>query len=159
MFWSIAVLLVPILLIGGLLKACGSQDATVVDPTPAIADARNAKLFDVLVPGGLGDGWRVVSASFSRTGTAGTLRLGYLTPDGGGVQIVESNAATTDLFPQELGDQIKPQGEVPIGGRSWTSSIVRDNERALVDTAGARTVIVVGQADLDALTTLAGSLG
>jgi hypothetical protein len=159
MFWALAVLLVPILLIGGLLKACGSQDATVVDPAPAIADARAANLFEVVAPQGLSDGWRVVQANFRRAeGGVGTLRLGYLTPSGEGVQVVESNGPAADLLTQELGDQVRPQGETTVAGRPWTSSIVRGNERALVDTTTARTLIVVGQASFDDLTTLAASL-
>src|SRR5690606_32695814 len=67
MFLAMASLLVPILLIGGLLRACGSAEPTVVDPGPAIDDARAAGLFPVVTPDGLGDGWRPVQAKFSRS--------------------------------------------------------------------------------------------
>ena len=158
MFRSLAVLMIPILVIGALLKACGSQDATVIDPTQAIADARAADFFDVVVPRDLPEGWRVVSASFRRAGEVGTLRLGYLTPSGDGVQLVLSNAPAADLLAQELGNETRPQGEVSVAGQAWTSSIVRGDERALVSTTAARTIVVVGRATLDDLTVLAGAL-
>jgi hypothetical protein len=165
---SVAVLLIPILLIGGLLRACGSSDPTVIDPGQAIANARAANLFPVVVPEGLGEGWQPVQATFRRTdgGARGTLRLGYLTPSGGQALFVVSNEDTGALLGRELGDDVRPQGEVSVNGRSWTSSVVRGDERALVRTETVRaqgeqtvrTIIVVGNATIEDLTALAGSL-
>ncbi len=165
MFKSLAVLLIPILLIGALLRACGSSDPTVVDPSAAIDTARAAQLFPVVTPHGLSDGWRPVQATFRRAGEdTGALRLGYLTPSGGQALLVVSNEDAADLLARELGDQVRPQGEVPINGRAWDSSIVRGDEYALVDLGGngaapaERTIIVVGDAPLAELTELAASL-
>jgi hypothetical protein len=47
---------------------------------------------------------------------------------------------------------------VSVAGQAWTSSIVRGDERALVSTTAARTIVVVGRATLDDLTVLAGAL-
>lgn len=158
---SLALLLVPILLVGALLRACGSSDPTAIDPTNAISSARTAQFFPVVVPQGLGDGWTTVSASFRRTqdGGAGTLRLGYLSPSGGQLLFIASNEPADALLARELGGQVRPQGEVVVAGQAWASSIVRGDERALVQTGPVRTLIVVGRAPLDELTTLAASLG
>ncbi|HEY7225702.1 MAG TPA: DUF4245 domain-containing protein [Micromonosporaceae bacterium] len=176
MVLSLAVLLVPILLIVGLLRACGSGDPTVVDTAPAIDDARSARLFPVLVPQALGSDWRPVQASFQRgdDGHTGTLHLGYLTASGGQVLLVESNEDPDGLFSRELGTDVVAGGEVTVGGTSWQLSRVRGEEQALVlagvengGTTGATTasgatvnriVIVVGRAPLDELTALAASL-
>jgi hypothetical protein len=162
---SLAVLLIPILLIGALLRACGSSDPTVVDTTQAIDDARSSALFAVVTPQGLDEGWRPVQATFRRAGEGqGTLRLGYLTPAGGQALVIVSNEEPAELLARELGDQVRPQGEVSINGRVWDASIVRGDEHALVDLGGTRgapavrTVIVVGDAPLDELTALAASL-
>jgi hypothetical protein len=157
---ALLILLIPILLAGLLLKACGSSDPSVVDTAPAIADARQAALFEVREPRSLPEGWRSVQATFRRTqeGTVGTLRLGYLTPAGGQVLIVESNEEAGVLLARELGDEVRPQGELTVGGQAWSHSIVRGDERALVNTGGGRTIIVVGRASVDELTALAGSL-
>jgi hypothetical protein len=168
MLRSLAVLLIPILLIGALLRACGSSAPTVVDAGPAIDTARAADLFPVVVPSGLPEGWQPVQATFRRTedGTGGSLRLGYLTPSGGQVLLVVSNEDTSILIERELGEDSRSQGEVLVDGQAWGSAVVRGNERSLVRTETVRsgegqtvrTVIVVGRAPLDELTTLAGSL-
>jgi len=160
MVLSLSVLLVPILVIGAILRACGSSEPTVIDPSSAIDNARRAALFTVIVPEGLGPDWRSVSASFARTsdGTAGTLRLGYLAPGGGQVQLVESNEEAGALLSRELGEDVRSQGEVRIDGQAWASSLVRGEERALVLAEPDRTVIGVGRASPDELTTLAAAL-
>jgi hypothetical protein len=105
MFLALASLLVPILLIGALLRACGSAEPAVVDPAPAIDGARTAGLFTVLVPHELGEGWRPVQAKFRREadGTVGTLRLGYLTPSGGQLLLIEFNTDASVLLPADTG--------------------------------------------------------
>ncbi len=160
MLLALACLLVPILIIGGLLRACGSSDPTVVDTAPAIDNARAADLFPVAVPQGLDEGWQPVQATFRRTddGTAGTLRLGYLTPSGGQLLLIESSEDAGGLLEHELGEEVDPQGEVTVDGRAWRSSLVRGDERALVDVQDARTIIVVGHAPLEELIALAESL-
>jgi hypothetical protein len=158
MMLSMAVLLVPILVIGALLRACGSSEPTVVDPAPAIDAARAAALFPVVVPRGLDD-WRPVQATFRRPSPGvGTLRLGYLTPAGGQVLLIVSNETASDLLARELGDAVEPEGELTINGGAWASSVVRGDERALVHAETARTIIVVGHASRDELTSLAAAL-
>jgi hypothetical protein len=160
MLLALACLLVPILLIGGVLRVFGSSDPTLVDPTPEIDSARAAALFPVLAPEGLDDGWRPVQASFRRSdaGEAGTLRLGYLTPSGGQVLLVESNEDGPTLLARELGDEVRPDGEVVVNDRSWTRSVVRGNEIALVHAETARMVIIVGRAPIEELMALAAAL-
>ncbi len=88
----------------------------------------------------------------------GTLRVGYLTPSGGGVQLIESNEDAGSLLARELGDQVRTQGQVTVSGKTWQSSVVRGDERTLVDTSAERTLIVIGRAELDELTVLVQSL-
>jgi len=158
MIISLVVLLIPLALIVGIFRLRGGEDVVVVDAAPAIAQARAANLFPVLAPQGLGTGWRPVSAEFQIADGRGTLRVGYLTPSGGAVQLVESNEDAASMFPRELGDQVRPQGEVTVNGRAWRSSTVRGDELAVVDSSNDRTVIVVGRATIDELTALAAAL-
>lgn len=160
MLLALACLFLPILAIGGLLRACGSDEPTVVDSAPAIDDARAAGLFPVAAPDGLDDGWRSVQAEFRRGDDTdvGTLRLGYLTPSDGQVLLVESNEESATLLPRELGDEVRPDGEVVVDERTWTRSVVRGDERALVQLEEGRIIVIVGRAPNDELTALADSL-
>ena len=69
-----------------------------------------------------------------------------------------SNEEPGALLARELGDEVRPQGEVSVDGQPWTHSIARGEERALVSIDDDRTIVVVGRAGLDELTTFVGSL-
>jgi Protein of unknown function (DUF4245) len=153
---SLAVLLIPIVLIVALTRACTSIAA--VDPSGAIDQARTGGLFVVAVPDGLDPGWRPVQAGYTVTDGIGTLRVGYLTPEDGAVQLVQTNEDPQAALPREFGADVQPTGAVDIGGVAWRGYQVRGHERALVLTTGTRTTIVQGQASDAELQTLAGSL-
>ena len=87
---SLIVLLVPVAVFVALYRLRGGEDVVVVDPTPAIVQAQAAAVFPVAAPTGLTDAWRPVSAVFKREAGGASLRLGYITPDGGAVQLIES---------------------------------------------------------------------
>ena len=156
---SLIVLLIPILFVVTLFRLRGGEDVVVVDPAPAISQARAANAFPVEAPTGLPEQWRPVSAAFQRPDGAAVLRLGYLTPSGGGVQLIESNEDVELLLRRELGAEIRPLGAEAVSGRDWQSFQARGGELALVLTDPDRTVILVGQADRAELRRLAESLG
>ncbi|WBB77460.1 DUF4245 domain-containing protein [Micromonospora sp. WMMD882] len=144
---SLLVLLIPIALLVAFYRGfLGGEQPTVVDPAPAVEQARAADAFPVAEPSGLGDGWRTVNARFRQSGDGSTLRLGYLTPEGRGVQLVQGNVPAEKLLPAELTDQSRPQGALDLDGRSWQRYTARGSERALVLLEPDRTVIVVGDA-------------
>jgi Protein of unknown function (DUF4245) len=155
---SLIVLLIPLALIVAVFRLRGGEDVVVVDPAPAVAQARAAKLFPVAAPQGLSADWRPISATFQQSDGVGTLRVGYLTPSGAGVQLIESNQEAGPLLARELGEQVRTQGQVIVNGKPWQASVARGEERALVDTSAERTLIVIGHADVGELTVLAQSL-
>lgn len=155
--FSLAVLLVPIALVLLFFQFIGGdREVTVVDPRPAIAEAKAAGL-PAVAPRGLPDGWKPTSAVTRVKGGAVTLRIGYVSPSGGFAQLIESNADAASLLRGELGGN-RPDGTVKLAGRDWQRYPGRDSERALVLTEPERTVIVVGQAPESELRTLAASL-
>ncbi|WP_416901102.1 DUF4245 domain-containing protein [Micromonospora echinospora] len=156
---SLLVLLVPIALLLAFYRGfLGGEEPTTVDPAPAVEQARAANVFPVAEPSGLGSDWQTVTARFQQTEQGASLRLGYLTPEGRGVQLVQSNVPVEQLLPQELTDQSQPQGALDLAGRSWQRYTARGNERALVLLEPARTVIVVGDATENELRELADSV-
>lgn len=153
---SLLVLLVPLALLLAFYRGfLGGEQPTVVDPAPALEQARAANVFPVAEPAGLGSDWRTVNARFRQATEGATLRLGYLSPEGRGVQLVQSNVPAERLLPAELTEQSQPQGAVDLAGRSWQRYTARGNERALVLLEPDRTVIVAGEATENELRELA----
>jgi Protein of unknown function (DUF4245) len=141
---SLAALLIPIFLLLGAYKLVFSGDAPIpYDASGTWATARHSARFPVLEPTGLPAKWTVISA----TVTDGTLRVGYVTPGGGGLQLVESGQPVDTLLPAELGTDARPGSLVPIGGRQWREyPQVRHGDRALVLVDDGRTTIAIGTA-------------
>jgi hypothetical protein len=155
---SLLVLLVPVVLIvGGYRVLQRGDQPVIVDPAPAVAQARSAGL-TVAEPDALSTGWRPVSADFLKRDGGGVLRIGYLTPDGVGVQLIESDLPAEPLLAGELTKTARPQGAIDLGGRAWQRYSARPGERALVLLEPRRTVIVIGSVPESQLTRLAAAL-
>ncbi|PYC74447.1 DUF4245 domain-containing protein [Micromonospora arborensis] len=156
---SMLVLLVPIALLLAFYRGfLGGDQATTVDPAPAIEQARAANTFPVSQPQGLGSGWSTVSARYQTVEGGANLRIGYLTPEGRGVQLLQSSVPAERLLPAELTDQGQPQGPSELAGRTWQLYTARGNQQALVLLEPTRTVIVIGDARDNELRELAGAL-
>ncbi|MFC4148344.1 DUF4245 domain-containing protein [Micromonospora mangrovi] len=155
---SLLVLLVPIALLLAFYRGfLGGDEPTTVDPAPAVAEARSANAFPVSQPDGLGSDWRTVSARYQTADGGATLRIGYVTPEGRGAQLVQSNVPADRLLKTELSGG-QPQGPAALPGGSWQRYTARGNEQALVLLEPNRTVIVIGDAGEAELRRLAGSL-
>jgi Protein of unknown function (DUF4245) len=154
---SLLVLLIPVAFVVVLFRLRGGEDVVVVDPAPAISQA--ARSFPALAPHGLPDGWRTVLATAQRESDGNVLRVGYVTPDNGALQLVESTEPLEELLIRELGDQTRPTGPVTVNGVDWRSYDVRTSEKALVRADTGRTIIVIGKANAADLRALAASVG
>ncbi len=156
---SLLVLLIPIVVLLAFYRGfLGGDQPAVVDTAPALESARAANAFPVSQPEGLGEGWRPVRADFRTVEGGANLRLGYVTPEGRGAQVVQSSVPPERLLPTELTEQGQPQGQTDLGGRTWQRYTARGNEQALVLLEPDRTVIVVGDARDNELRALAGAL-
>jgi hypothetical protein len=155
---SLLVLLVPLLvLVGGYQLLAGRDRAVPVDQSAQIMAARNAGL-EVTEPAGLGPAWVPVSATFRSDGAGATLRLGYVTPAGDPVQLVQSTVPAARLLAAELAEPAAPAGTVQVAGTTWHRYAGRPGETALVHQEPGRTMIVVGPAAGSELGELAASL-
>src|SRR5262245_58571573 len=102
MLISLVVLLIPVALIVTIFRLRGGEDVVTVDPAAVIAQARTSGDFPVSAPADLPAGWKPVSAAFQPAGgKSATLRLGYVSPSGGGVQLVESNEPVAKVMARE----------------------------------------------------------
>jgi hypothetical protein len=143
-----------LVLVGGYQLLAGRDQPVAIDQAPRIAEAQRAGL-DFSGPVDLDSSWVPVSAAFRSVDEGATLRLGYVTPDGEAVQLVQSTVPAAELLAQELSEGASPSGSVDVGGAEWQWYPVRAGERALVLREAARTVIVVGPAAESELTELA----
>jgi hypothetical protein len=137
--------------------ARGGDDVVVTDPGPAIAEAQAAHAFPVAVPKGLASGWKPVSAQY--TTSDNTLRIGYITPTGGAVQLIESSQPSDTLLIAELGDDVRPTGVVSAGTAQWNAYELHNGQRAVVRPGDGRTLVIVGNAQASELAQLAATLG
>lgn len=160
MAMSLLVLLVPIALFLGFYRlVLGGDQPVAVDPAPAVAQARAAAAFPVRAPVGLRAGWVVTSASFRQAeGGRRVLRLGYLTPGGAGVQLVQSDLPVEQLIPTELSAGARSRGPAQVPGASWQRYTARPGEQALVLLEPGGTSLVVGSASERELGELAAAL-
>lgn len=147
MVLSLIVLLVPVLLVVLIYRVVQGGDQPVeVDTAPAIAQARSADAFPVAEPEGLSEDWRTISATFQKAEGGQILRLGYVTPDGAGLQLIQSNVPPDDLLPAELTRSGRAEGTLKVDGQSWQRYTARPGERALVLLERDRTIVIVGGA-------------
>ena len=147
MVLSLIVLLVPVLLVVLIYRVVQGGDQPVeVDTVPAVAQARAADAFPVAEPTGLSDDWRAISATFQKATGGQILRIGYVTPDGAGLQLIQSDAPPERLLPAELTKSGRAEGTIKIDGQSWQRYRARPGERALVLLERDRTVVIVGGA-------------
>jgi hypothetical protein len=159
MVMSLAVLLVPIALLLIFYRVMLNGDAPItVDPSSTLQEARAAAAFTVVEPQGLGDGWHVSTATFTRQAGGATLRLGYVDPDNDPVQLVESSVPAATLLPAELGDAAEALGNFRTPAGVWRVYDGRPGEQAIVLAEPSRTIVVVGKTDLENLQTLVSSL-
>jgi hypothetical protein len=157
---SMGVLLVPVIVLLILYNVLFNGDhPRAIDPSDTLETARHSAAFTVSEPRGLPGGWAVVSSTYQKQGDGSVLRLGYVTPHSGGLQLVESDRPVNTLLPDELGADAQPGQLVPIGANRWREyPTAKGGDRALVLADSGRTVIVIGTGSDDDLRLLAGSL-
>lgn len=144
---SIGLLLVVVFSLFGLYRCLGGDDAVTVDPDSVYEEARDAGDFPVLTPKGLSGDWKAVSADYQPNSGGATLRVGWRSPAGGGIQLIESDMVPASLVSRELGADAAPTGNaVDEGGRQWQVYSARNGETAYVFQEPERTVIVTGKA-------------
>ncbi|OLB76350.1 MAG: hypothetical protein AUI14_19030 [Actinobacteria bacterium 13_2_20CM_2_71_6] len=153
---SLAALLIPIFVLLIVYRVVYSGDAPIaVDASGTWDAARHGAHFTVLEPAGLPAKWTVISATFRD----GTLRVGYVTPDGTGLQLVESDRPGDELLPAELGTDARPGNLSTIGDRLWRAyPATARGDHALVLTDSGRTTILIGTASDADLRTFAAAL-
>ncbi len=156
---AVLVLLVPVaLLVAVYVFFFGGNNVIAVDPGDTYSAARASAHFTVVQPAGLPGSWKPVSSVYE-AGTPSILRVGYVTPSGAGIQLVESDRPADTLIKSELGSEATVARTVTVNGTVWgVVPSTNGSNLALVDSEFGRVVIIRGQASQAELTQFAAAL-
>ena len=137
------------------------QPVRTVDPTSTVDLAANRASYPIVYPQGLGKGYRPTSARTdagnATDGQPVTLEIGYVTPSDEFAGFVVSDDRRADALASVL-DGAREQGQVDVGGRSWTQSTTQRGETVLSRADGDVIVAVSGSASEKELETVAGAV-
>ena len=138
------------------------QPVRTIDPTSTVDLAAARASYAIVVPQGLGDGYRPTSArtDAGKAASAGdpvTLEIGYVTPSDEFAGFVVSDDPRADPLATVL-DGAEERGTVDAGGQTWTRSTTRKGETVLSREDGGVTVAVSGSASEKELETVAAAV-
>ncbi|MFT3889054.1 MAG: DUF4245 family protein [Arachnia sp.] len=168
MFISMAVIVVPVLLLVWFFSSPGEQKPERVDVSAQLTRATEESAYPLLVADGLGDGWTPVRASWAKEGQpwitgdpaeADSWQVGYLSPDEVYFGVQQRDGAEVAFVRSATREGHAVGGEVQAAGRSWQRYESKDGRtRSLVSEAEADTAVVAADADFLALEAFAATL-
>jgi Protein of unknown function (DUF4245) len=156
------LLLICLALVGWqALRQSGEDTVREVDPTSSVRISAEQAGYRLLAPSGLPDGYRPTSAR-TTAGSADaegpvTLEIGYLTPEEEFAGFVVSDDREADPLRRVL-DGAREDGQLDIGGETWTRATTARGETALTLEAGSATALVFGSASDEELTEVAAAV-
>jgi hypothetical protein len=156
---AVLILLVPVAIaVAVYVFFFGGSSPIVIDPSGSYGDARAAG-YPVVQPQGLPSGWKSVSSTYGVENGRHVLRVGYLAPDGSGLQLLESDGAAAAVISDEVGTANPVGASIAIGGRTWGEvGAGKKGQQALIDAQTGYTIIIKGQASDTDLRTFAAAL-
>ncbi|SDE36374.1 DUF4245 family protein [Glycomyces harbinensis] len=138
---SLAVLLIPIgLFYVGWNWVASDRQVSVVDTTEHYATAASLGL--TVIEPQLGEDWQTISTDLAVEGEFVTLRTGWYSPEGDGLQLAQTTGPIEDVN-EELTGAGTP---VESGGVSWASYELSSGEAWVAELAGA-TVVLTAEPD------------
>jgi hypothetical protein len=145
---AVLILLVPVLVaVAVYVFFFGGSNPIAISTTDTYATAAADAHFTVLEPADLPKGWTPITIAYEPGNGTSLLRVGFVSPGGAGVQLIESDQPADTLLADELGATPPTASSVQLGDLTWGQiATAKRGDRALVSTDHGRTVIVTGQA-------------
>ena len=154
---SLAVILIPVLLIVAFFSLPADDAPEAVDVAPVLARAQTASPYPLIVAEGLDAGWTPVRAAFAADGDAwidsrpavgDSWQVGYLSPEGTYFGVQQRNASETAFIDDITRDGVAMGGQVDAAGRTWERFESRDGRtRTLVSLGDDSTAVVAADTD------------
>lgn len=164
---SLAVLLIPVVILTYLFTRTPEAPVKVVDWTPILAQAREEAPFSVLAPRAVPGDWRATKAGWTRQGQAGLngdpsprnlWELGFLDSTDTYVELDQGDLQGPDLVADKTRDGL-PDGQSTVEGQVWERRVSRDDRtRSLVQATDTLTTIVTGDVPYEDLESFASTL-
>jgi hypothetical protein len=164
MVGAVALLVVIVLVFAGVTRSCSFAPAgpsvdpgagPTVDAPAQLRVLAGAVPFPVRVPA-LPPDWRANSAGTEQVGGARAVRVGYLTPSGRFLRLVQSNADEPALLATEAQGTPIASGPVVVSGTTWVSYADDDNREPIrVATLDGVRLLITGSGSDDDFRTLA----
>jgi Protein of unknown function (DUF4245) len=166
---AVAVLVGVVLVLAGVTRSCSfAPGGPTIDPTGVPVVDAPAALRELRVPFPLRipavpAGWRSNSVGQDRVEGGRVVRVGYLTPDGQYLRLLQSDATEPVVLAVETGaNPAVVRGPVDVGGQRWVVYTRGSDEpiwTADVPTPGGGSVrmLITGSGTEDEARTLAGA--
>src|SRR3712207_2057682 len=131
---SLAVLIVPVVIITYLFTRTPEPPVTVVEWTPVLAQAREQAPFPVLAPRAVPEDWRATKVGWTRQGAGGLngdpsprnlWELGFLDSTDTYVELDQGARQGPDLVADKTRDGL-PDGQSMLQGEVWERRISSD---------------------------------
>ena len=164
---ALVVLAAIVLVVGGLTRGCSfAPGGPSVDPNAAprvdapvqLRALAGSTPFPLRVPAVPAD-WRANSVDALRVGPANrAVRVGYLTPSGRYLRVVQSDADEAALLTLEARGTPVASGAADVAGRTWVTYADDTREPIrIADLDGVR-LLITGSGDEDEFRTLAAAV-
>jgi hypothetical protein len=166
---AVAVLVGVVLVLGGVTRSCSfAPGGPTIDPAGAPVVDAPAALRELRVPlplriPAVPAGWRSNSVGQDRVEGGRVVRVGYLTPEGRYLRLLQSDATEPVVLAVETGaNPAVVRGPVDVGGQRWVVYTRGGDEpiwTADVPTPGVGSVrmLITGSGTEDEARTLAGA--
>ena len=168
MIISMAVIMIPVLLIAWLFTLSDDSEPATVDVTGTLKRASLQTPYPLLRAGDLGDQWRPIRVAWARTGepwitaepaAANSWQVGYLSPDDVYFGVQQRDGGASEFVRSVTRAGVVLDGEVEAAGLTWLRYESPDERtRSLVSSEGDVTSIVTADVDFGTLEAFAATL-
>jgi len=165
---SLAVILVPVLLIVLFFTDSPDDRPEAVDIAPVLARAQAESAYPLLVAEGLDPAWTPARVAFaadgdtwidSRPAVGDSWQVGYLSPEGIYFGVQQRNRSETSFIDDVTRDGVAMGGQVEAAGLTWERFESQDGRtRSLVSQGSDSTAVVTADTDFLELEAFASTL-
>lgn len=165
---SMAVLIIPVLLITWFFTQNPKPEVEIVDVAPVLAQAERESPYPILRPEGLPDDWRATRADWAVDGgpwvtgepaVGNSWRLGFMAPNDIYVAVQQRDRSTAGFVAWVTREGYQEDGTVDAAGFTWEKYVSRDGRtRSLIAEDGDMVAAVTGDTDYEQLEAFASTL-